>query len=237
MRRRPSCRGDAPRADERLCVLIADPDGLAREMTSQQLHASPRVGVVLCAGDRHQAHELARHYHPAVLVLDTSLPCPGSLAEMIAAILDASPQTRVLTMAAGDDHTIIEALRAGAVGHVGKHLPPPVVARQVMRVADGEAVIPRRLTMQLLSLLHQTPQTGWRPLHSRLTTREWEVIDLLQAGAGTQEIADSLVLSPTTVYSHIKSLTRKLGVHSRREAIHAADQLRHHEATAARLTS
>jgi len=237
MRRRTSGRGHGKPEGERLCVLIADPDGLAREMTSQQLYASPRVGVVLCAGDRHQARELAHHYHPAVLVLDTSLPCPGSLTEVIADILHASPQTRVLTMAAGDDHAIIDALRAGAVGHVGKHLPPPVVAREVMRVADGEAVIPRRLTMQLLRLLHQTPQTGWRPLRSRLTTREWEVIDLLEGGAGTQQIADTLVLSPTTVYSHIKSLTRKLGVHSRREAIHAADELRRQEATATKLTS
>jgi DNA-binding NarL/FixJ family response regulator len=225
----PGChRSD--RDGERLCVLIADSDGLARGMTSQALHASERVSVVLCAGDCREACELARRYQPAVLLLDTSLPCPASLTDAVVEILDTCRETRVLTMAAGDDRAAVAALRAGAVGHVDKDLVPAVLARQVMRVADGEAVIPRRLTMELLSLLHEAPDAGWRPLRSRLTSREWEVIDLLGAGAGTQEIADALVLSKTTVYSHIKSVSRKLGVHGRREAIVAADELRREEA-------
>jgi DNA-binding NarL/FixJ family response regulator len=165
-----------------------------------------------------------------VVLIDTSLPCAGAFTEVIAEILDACPQTRVVTMAAGDDPAAISALRAGAVGHVGKDLEAAVVARQVIRAADGEAVIPRRLTMQLLCLVHEAPDAGWRPLRSRLTNREWEVVDLLGEGAGTQEIADSLVLSRTTVYSHIKSVSRKLGVHSRGEAVVAADELRREEA-------
>jgi DNA-binding NarL/FixJ family response regulator len=216
--------------DDRLSVLVADPDGLARQMTSQALYATHRVAVVLGAGECREARELARCYRPAVMLLDTALPCPGSLVDVIAEIVEGCAGTRVLTMAARDDGAAIAALRAGAVGHVGKDLPPSVLARQVMRVADGEAVIPRRLTMDLLCLLHQAPETGWRPLRSRLTTREWEVIDLLGEGAGTQEIADTLVLSRTTVYSHIKSVSRKLGVHSRREAILAAGELRREEA-------
>ncbi len=214
----------------RLCVLVADADGLARGMTSQALYAGERVTAVLCAGDSQEARDLARRYRPAVLLLDTALPCPGSLADVIAGVLDHCGETRVLTMAAGDDPAAIAALRAGAVGHVDKDLEPAVLAQQVMRVADGEAVIPRRLTMELLALVHEIPETGWRPLRSRLTTREWEVVDLLGGGAGTQEIADALVLSRTTVYSHIKSVSRKLGVHGRREAIVAADELRREEA-------
>jgi DNA-binding CsgD family transcriptional regulator len=67
-------------------------------------------------------------------------------------------------------------------------------------------------------------------LRSRLTTREWEIIELLGEGASTEHIAERLVLSPTTVYSHIKSVLRKLGVHSRGDAVAAADRLRREEA-------
>jgi DNA-binding NarL/FixJ family response regulator len=215
---------------DRLCVLIADADGLARAMLSQALYELSRVSMVLCAGSCRETLELAARYQPAVLVLDTALPCPGSLADIIAQLLDVSAETGVVTLAAEDDQTALEALRAGAVGHLGKDVAPGVLARQVTRVADGEAVVPRRLTMQLLALLQEAPDTGWRPLRSRLTTREWEVIDLLADGAGTQDIADTLVLSTTTVYSHIKSLSRKLGVHCRSEAIIAADTLRREEA-------
>jgi DNA-binding CsgD family transcriptional regulator len=55
------------------------------------------------------------------------------------------------------------------------------------------------------------------------------MVDLLAGGASTEAIAERLVLSPATVYSHVKSLLRKLGVHSRRDAVEAAARLRHEE--------
>src|SRR5918992_124757 len=67
---------------------------------------------------------------------------------------------------------------------------------------------------------------GLRPVRSTLTDREWEVLDLVAAGAGTEEIARTLVLSTETVRSHLKNLYRKLGVRSRDEAAEAARRLR-----------
>jgi ATP/maltotriose-dependent transcriptional regulator MalT len=67
-------------------------------------------------------------------------------------------------------------------------------------------------------------------VRSRLTCREWEIIGLLARQATTQDIAEELVLSPTTVYSHVKSLLRKLDVHSRRDAVAVAERLRREEA-------
>lgn len=214
--------------DERLRVLVADHDGLARGMMRTALHRADRVAIVVTAGEGREALELARYYHPTVVIIDTALPPDGGV-EFIAKMLQVAPETRILTVSVDDEQTALAALRAGAVGHIGKDVDPDELARLVVRAADGEAIIPQRLMMPLLELLRELPDTGWRPLHSRLTTREWEIVELLGEGATTQRIAERLVLSPSTVYSHVKSLLRKLGVHSRRDALTAAQRLRREE--------
>ena len=90
--------------------------------------------------------------------------------------------------------------------------------------------MPPALAARVLECLRDVPDSGWRPVRSRLTSREWEVVDLIGEGASTQAIADRLVLAPATVYSHVKSVLRKLGVHSRPDAVNAAERLRHEEA-------
>jgi ATP/maltotriose-dependent transcriptional regulator MalT len=82
--------------------------------------------------------------------------------------------------------------------------------------------------MSLIESFRRAPRggSGFRPVRSELTDREWEVLDLLSAGAGTEDIARTLVLSTETVRSHLKNLYRKLGVRSREEATEAARRLR-----------
>jgi DNA-binding NarL/FixJ family response regulator len=226
---RPAREEHSAGGDERLCVLIADHDGLARGMMRTAVDNADRVAIVVTAGEGREALELARSYHPTVVIIDTALPPDGGV-EFIAKMLVIAPETRILTVSGDDEQTALAALRAGAVGHIGKDVDPDELARLVARAADGEAIIPQRLMMPLLALLRELPDTGWRPLHSRLTTREWEIVELLALGATTQRIAERLVLSPTTVYSHVKSVLRKLGVHSRRDAVAAAKRLRREEA-------
>jgi DNA-binding NarL/FixJ family response regulator len=213
----------------RLHVLIADHDGLARSMMREALHEIDEVGMVTTAGDGRETLELARYYRPGVLVVETALP-PAGAVELIGSVLASTPETRVVTVSVNDDEAALAALRAGAVGHIDKGVAPVELAELVVRAADGEAVVPRRLITRLLELLREVPDAGWRPLRSRLTTREWEIVELIDEDASTQDIAERLVLSPTTVYSHVKSVMRKLGVHSRRDAVAAAERLRREEA-------
>jgi len=217
---------DAP--ELRVRVVIADEDGLARSMLRAALDASDDIATVATTGHGRDVLELVGYYEPTMLILDTSLLSQGG-TDLIQRVRLASPDTRVLTISAGDDQTALAALRDGSFGHLTKDIDPGQLARLVKRAAEGEALVPRRLTAGLLELLSQLPTSGWRPVHSRLTTREWEIIELLGDGASTQDIAEGLVLSPTTVYSHVKSLLRKLGVHSRRDAVLAADRLRREE--------
>jgi DNA-binding NarL/FixJ family response regulator len=217
------------RGNEGVRVLIADHDGLARSMMRAMLNDAGGVDTA-SAADSREALELMRSYRPTVLIVDAGLPPEGG-AELIRKVLREFPETRVLSISADDPETALAGLRAGAIGHLSKDVDPRELAPLVLRAAAGEAIVARRLIMPLLELLRELPDAGWRPLHSRLTTREWQIIDLLRGGASTHEIADRLVVSPTTIYSHIKSLLRKLGVHSRHEAVLAADRLRLEEST------
>lgn len=217
------------RDGEPVRVLIADGDGLARRMMHDALKQADRVAMVGAVGDAREALEFARYYRPAVLLIDTALP-PCGCMDLIPNVLWNTPETRVLTISADDDETALAALRAGAVGHISKDVEPDELARLAIRAADGEALIPQRLLMPLLQLLREVPVAGWRPLYSRLTTREWQIVELLADGASTERIVEQLVLSPTTVYSHVKSVMHKLGVHSRRDVVLVAERLRHDEA-------
>ena len=219
----------APPSGERTRVVIADNDGLARSMMQTALRDKRGITVIATTGSAHEVLELVRYYHPTVLIVDTALLREGGV-RLVSSVRAASAVTRVLTIAVDDDRMALAGLLAGAVGHVGKDIDPGKLAELVTRAAAGEAIVPRRLVMPLLERLPELPDGGWRPLHSRLTTREWEIVALIGEGASTQEIAERLVLSVTTVYSHVKSVLRKLGVHSRRDAVLAAERLRRQEA-------
>jgi len=215
-------------SEPRVRVLIADRDALARRMMQEALHEVDRVAMVVTAHDSREAFELARYYRPTVMVIDTAVLPAGDI-ELIRQVLLVAPDTRVVTISVDDQQTAVAALRAGAIGHIDKDTSPEEMASLVVRAGDGEAIVPERLLKPVLELLRQVPDGGWRPLSSRLTTREWEIVELLDDGASTERIADRLVLTRATVYGHIKSLMRKLGVHSRDDVVGAAHCLRREE--------
>jgi DNA-binding NarL/FixJ family response regulator len=122
----------------------------------------------------------------------------------------------------------MRAVRAGASGFVIKTADIESIARALAVVSSGHALISPELTGVLVERLRRTPAdgTGTRPVKSSLTTREWEILDLICGGQGTRDIADSLFLSPETVNSHVKNVLKKLGVHSRAAAVQAASMMR-----------
>jgi DNA-binding NarL/FixJ family response regulator len=209
----------------RLRVVLADPDPLVRQLVRDALRTAGLV-VVADTGDGRDALDLVRFYRPDLTVMEAQLPGLRSV-EAIRAIARDAPQTRVVVLAAeADDELGLEVLCAGAVGYLPKDRGVTCLPRILAKVAAGEAAVPRTLSMRLLESLRRRPDRGWRPLHSQLTTREWEVVELLSAGAGTQDIAEELVLSPATVYGHVKNIMRKLGCRTRAEAVAAAERLR-----------
>jgi DNA-binding NarL/FixJ family response regulator len=190
------------------------------------------TSVVGQASDLREAAELARYYRPDVVLAEADLP-DGDGVQLTRYMAREVPETRVVLLCARtiDDDLALHAVRAGAAGYLTKDVNPDLLPRVVRKVADGEAAIPRSIVMRVLEWMRETPDNAWRPVHSRLTSREWEMVDLLADGASTEDIAERLVVSPATVYSHVKNLLRKLGVHSRHDAVQAAEQLRREEAS------
>jgi DNA-binding NarL/FixJ family response regulator len=182
--------------------------------------------VIADTGDGRDAVDLARFYRPELAVMEAHLPGVDGVSAIRTIVHDA-PQTRVVVLSAdAGDEVGLQVLRAGAVGYLSKEQGVAALPRVLAKVAEGEAAVPRTLAMRMLESLRRLPDHGWRPLHSQLTTREWEIVELLAAGAGTHDIADELVLSPATVYGHVKNIMRKLEVSSRAEAVAAAQKLR-----------
>jgi DNA-binding NarL/FixJ family response regulator len=210
-----------------LRVIVADDDPLARRMLRDVLQVAG-ITVIAEAGGGREAVELTTYYRPDVVVMDLIMPGMDGLAAM-SEITRAVPETRVVMLTSSDDDEVgLMTLRAGASGFLCKSMGIDALPRALHCARNGEAVITRRLTMRLIEDLRLVRQdsAGMRPIQSKLTSREWEVLDLLCQDLSTDEIADRLVVSVETVRSHVKNVLRKLEVRSRREAVAVASRLR-----------
>ncbi len=228
LRLAPAAPAPTGEPQKRLRVIVADPDPLARRVIRDALTAEPGFVVSAEAKDGVEAVELATHYRPELVLMEVGLPHLDGISAC-REIRARAPEVRVVMLSVPQDRdTELRALRAGASGFLTKSAAIDSVGRALRSVASGEAAVSRSLTSHLIEILRSTTEDGrgMRPVKSPLTTREWEVLDLICAGLSTREISGKLFLSEDTVYSHTKSILRKLGVHSRAEAVEAAGRLR-----------
>jgi DNA-binding NarL/FixJ family response regulator len=210
-----------------LRVIVVDDDPLARRMLRDVLQ-SAGITVIAEAGSGREAVELTAYYRPDVVVMDLIMPGMDGL-EATTEITRATPGVRVVILTSSDDDEVgLMTLRAGAAGFLCKSVGIDSLPRALHRAREGEAVVTRKLTMRLIQDLRMVrpDSAGLRPIRSALTSREWEVLDLLCQELTTDEIADRLVVSVETVRSHVKNVLRKLDVRSRREAVAMASRLR-----------
>ena len=204
-------------------VVVVESDGDLRHEVADALSSDDILVSAVCGWGR-EGVRLAAELAPAVAIVGPELPDMDG-TELVRAMHSEAPQVAILVLTADESEEFaLRALRAGAGGVLSRRVAPDALPRIVRSLAAGEAVITRALSMRLVELLRVQPAAGrgMRPVRSALSTREWEVLDLLCAGAGTREVADELGLSSETVRSHVKRLLRKLGAHSRGEAVENA---------------
>ena len=206
---------------------MADHDARTLRALSEALR---QAGVIVVAEtfDGAEAVDLVRYHEPDVLVMDlTVLGLDG-----IAATRRISEQRReqlvILLADPANEALGVLGLRVGAAGYLRRDLDAHALARAIVGALHGEAAIPRSMAMRLIEQMRGTTASGQRlrPVRSPLTTRQWEVLDLVCDGMTTEEIAATLVVSPETVRSHIKDIFHRLNVRSREEAAGVACRLR-----------
>jgi NarL family two-component system response regulator LiaR len=206
---------------------VVDDDEHLRGRLRAALQAAG-LTVIAEADNGRDAIELAAHYKPDVMVMDIVMANIDGLSAT-RQIVARAPSVRILLLTGSDDVDLgMVGLRAGAAGHQVKGVPPEEVVASVQRMAAGEPVVGPELTWRLIDSLRQLPVGGQgvRPVRSKLTPREWEVLDLLCSGRSVDQIADDLVLARDTVRTHVKRVLRKLGAHSQAEAITIANGIR-----------
>jgi len=200
-------------------VLLVDDQELMRMGFRMVLGAQPDIDVVGEAGDGRRAVELADELRPDVVLMDVRMP-----------VLDGVEATRqitgpgyakVLVMTTFDlDEYALSALHNGASGFLLKDTQPAELLQALRVVTRGDALLSPAVTRRLISeFVARPPDAIAAAGMGSLTNREREVVALVAHGLSNADIAEAMVLSPTTAKTHVSRAMIKLGARDRAQLV------------------
>jgi len=203
-------------------VLIADDHTIVRSGVRLLLQAEPDIEVVGEALNGDKALALAESLRPNVILMDIAMPGMDGL-EATRQIKARFPDMHVLvlTMHRSDEY-FFEMLKAGASGYVLKGAETNELIGAIRAVARGEVFLYPTMAKQLLQDYLNRLKEGAGLPQPTLTPREKEILRLLAEGYSNKEIAEHLIVSPSTIHSHRANLMRKLNLSSRHDLIQYA---------------
>ncbi|HEX8123677.1 MAG TPA: response regulator transcription factor [Solirubrobacteraceae bacterium] len=207
-----------------LRILIADDQALVRAGFRMILEVEDDLEIVGEATDGAVAVEMARELRPDVVLMDIRMPeMDGIEATRLITDGDADDGPRVLMLTTFDlNEYVYEALRAGASGFLLKDVPPEQLAAGIRVVAAGDALLAPAITKRVIQeFANARPVEPPKPPASfeDLTARELEVFQLIARGLSNAEIAAELIVSETTVKTHVARLLMKLSLRDRVQAV------------------
>jgi DNA-binding NarL/FixJ family response regulator len=211
--------------DEKLTVVIADDHAPIRTAIRAALTAGG-FDVVAEAATAKDAVSSTTKYRPHISLLDIHMP--GSGVAAAAQISAALPETTVVMLTySRTNEDLFDSLRAGARGYLLKDMDPNRIGAALRGVLSGEAALPRELVARVLDEFRATSKRKLFVKQRRVTeftSREWEIMELLREGLGTEEVAKRLFIAPTTVRVHVSSVLKKLQTTDRAEALRMLDE-------------
>jgi DNA-binding NarL/FixJ family response regulator len=204
-------------------VVIADDQALVRAGFKMILEAEPEINVIGEAEDGVEAVEMIKRLKPDVALMDIRMPRLNGL-EATRQIVNGGGDTptRVLMLTTFDlNEYVYEALRAGASGFLLKDVPAEQLVAGIQIVARGEALLAPSITRRLIEeFAKNAPVERAAPKEiEELTTRELEVFKLMSRGMSNAEIAADLIVSETTVKTHVARILMKLHLRDRVQAV------------------
>ncbi|MFE3444145.1 response regulator [Nocardia sp. NPDC059180] len=203
-------------------VLLVDDQRLVRAGLRMLLESTPDLTVVAEAANGVEAVRMAAEHTPDLILMDLRMPGMDGV-RATTEILGARPTAKVLVLTTfDDDDHLYPALAAGASGYLIKDTDPDDLLSAIRQTVDGGLLFSPALLRRVVdrAVAADRPATAAAP--AQLTARERDVLALVGAGYGNQEIADHLHLGVTTVKKHIAHLMDKTGSDNRvRLAVYA----------------
>jgi DNA-binding NarL/FixJ family response regulator len=208
-------------------VVLADDQALLRAGLRMIVDATPDLEVVGEAATGQEAVRLAADAD--VVLMDIRMPDLDGLAATRMITSDSAlAATRVLILTTFEiDEYVFQALRAGASGFLGKSADPDEVRAAIRTIAAGDSLLSPAATRSLIAQFLAAPEHMSTPTTERLTVltdREREVLALVAEGMSNDEIAQHLVVSPSTVKTHVNRAMAKLGARDRAQLVVIAYQ-------------
>lgn len=201
-------------------VMLVDDHTMVRRGLATFLKVFDDLELVGEAADGETAVQLCGHVLPDVILMDIVMPdIDGVTATRL--IRQRFPTVQVIALTSFKEEGLVQsALQSGAIGYLLKNVSAEELAQAIRAAHAGRGTLSPEIVQSMIHAA-QPPPPGYN-----LTEREREVLALMVAGLNNSEIAEKLVVSPSTVKSHVSNILAKFGVTSRTEAAAIAVRLR-----------
>lgn len=201
-----------------LRLMLVDDHALVRAAIRQALSV-PDIEMVGEASTAEEVLRTATDLRPDVILLDIDLPGMSGV-DLVRELAPRVPACKIVMLTVSTDRRhLIDAIRHGAAGYLTKDLAGDALLRAIRGIRNGDLPMPRAMAAQALAhFAHGSGPVDADPAIASLSSRELEVLRLLESGMTDREIADALTISTRTVESHVSAVLRKLGVRNRAEA-------------------
>lgn len=190
-------------------VIVADDQRVVREGLRAMLSLLGDIDVVATAADAESALDLVAEHRPDVLLTDLRMPGIGGVEGIRRLRASGGPTHAVALTTFEDDATIRDAIEAGALGFLGKDAEPEEIGAALRAAATGRSLLDQRTLQALLSRPAAPPAPTPAAYPDDLTEREVDVLRLVAADRSNQQITRDLVVSMSTVKTHINHLFAK----------------------------
>lgn len=198
-------------------VLIADDHAIVRDGLRHILDETSDIRVAGEARSADEAVEKAGQEHFDVMLLDISMPERSGL-DILEEVRHLSPTTQVLILTMHpEEQFAVKAIKAGAAGYLTKDSASDELIEAIRKVAEGRRYVSLSVGEQLALALTSDVR---RPLHERLSEREYQVLCMIGRGNSIKDIAEELQLSAKTVRTYQGRILTKMGMHGNLEIVH-----------------